>query len=134
VVNQVLSESSSSESSSSEGGSEEGGSDGGDSGESDEENSDGKGKDEKKKVGPVNPMLVASDLTTAQGPDLKYSAVASFGISQSSLAGNESWGANAMIWSTLRPICVGRRIYQNGISNNGKLKSNPLLLIHSELI
>jgi hypothetical protein len=52
-------------------------------------------------------MLVASDLTTAQGPDLKYSAIASFGISQSSLAGNESWGANAMIWSTLDQFALG---------------------------
>jgi hypothetical protein len=52
-------------------------------------------------------MLVASDLTTAQGPDLKYSAIASFGVSQSSLAGNESWGANAMIWSTLDQFALG---------------------------
>jgi hypothetical protein len=52
-------------------------------------------------------MLVASDLTTTQGPDFKYSAIASFGISQSSLAGNESWGANAMIWSTLNQFALG---------------------------
>jgi hypothetical protein len=52
-------------------------------------------------------MLVASDLTTAQGPDLKYSVIASFGVSQSSLAGNESWSANAMIWSTLNQFAVG---------------------------
>jgi hypothetical protein len=51
-------------------------------------------------------MLVASDLTTTQGPDLKYSVIASFGVSQSSLAGNESWSANAMIWSTLNQFAL----------------------------
>jgi hypothetical protein len=52
-------------------------------------------------------MLVASDLTAAQGPDFKYAAITSFGISQSSLAGNESWSANAMIWSTLKQFALG---------------------------
>jgi hypothetical protein len=52
-------------------------------------------------------MLVASDLTAAQGPDFKYAAIASFGVSQSSLAGNESWSANAMIWSTLKQFALG---------------------------
>jgi hypothetical protein len=52
-------------------------------------------------------MLVASDLTATQGPDLKYSMIASFGVSQSSLAGNESWSANAMIWSTLKQFALG---------------------------
>jgi hypothetical protein len=90
-----------------EGGSDDGGSEGGDSEEGGDDNSDGKDKDNKKKVAPVNPMLVASDLTTTQGPDFKYIAIASFGISQSSLAGNESWGANAMIWSTLNQFALG---------------------------
>jgi hypothetical protein len=52
-------------------------------------------------------MLVASDLTSTQGPDLKYSFIASFGVSQSSLAGNESWSANAMVWSTLKQFALG---------------------------
>ena len=63
-------------------------------------------KEEKKKSAPANPMLVASDLTAAQGPDFKYAAIASFGVSQSSLAGNESWSANAMIWSTLKQFSL----------------------------
>lgn len=51
-------------------------------------------------------MLVASDLTSTQGPDLKYSLIASFGISKASLAGNESWSANAMVWSTLKQFAL----------------------------
>jgi hypothetical protein len=51
-------------------------------------------------------MLVASDLTTAQGPDFKYNAIVSFGVSKSSMAGNESWGATALIWSTLRQFAL----------------------------
>jgi len=38
---------------------------------------------------------------------MKYSAIASFGISQSSMAGNETWSANAMIWSTLNQFALG---------------------------
>ena len=98
-------ESGSSETSS--GGSEESGSGGESKSESkDEKKSDEKKKEEKKKVAPVNPMLVASDLTSAQGPDFKYNVIASFGISQSSLAGNETWSANAMIWSTLNQFAL----------------------------
>ena len=51
-------------------------------------------------------MLVASDLTTAQGPDLKYNAIVSFGVSKSSMAGNESWGATALVWSTLKQFAI----------------------------
>jgi hypothetical protein len=72
----------------------------------DEKKSDEKKKEEKKKVAPANPMLVASDLTSAQGPDFKYNAIASFGISQSSLAGNETWSTNDMIWSTLNQFAL----------------------------
>ena len=101
------SSSQSSSQSSSSGGSEESGSGGESKSESkDEKKSDEKKKEEKKKIAPANPMLVASDLTSAQGPDFKYNVIASFGISQSSLAGNETWSANAMIWSTLNQFAL----------------------------
>ena len=114
-------ESGSSESSS--GGSEESSSGGESKSESkDEKKSDEKKKDEKKKVAPANPMLVASDLTSAQGPDFKYNAIASFGISQSSLAGNETWSANAMIWSTLNQFALSGG-YTKMDFQKGKLNS-----------
>ena len=102
------SSSSSGESSSSEGGSgssEEGGGSESKSDEKKEEKKNDK-KEEKKKSVATNPMLVASDLTTAQGPDLKYSAIVSFGVSKSSMAGNESWGATALVWSTLKQFAI----------------------------
>ena len=103
-------------------GSEESGSGGESKSESeDEKKSDEKKKDEKKKVVPANPMLVASDLTSAQGPDFKYNVIASFGISQSSLAGNETWSTNAMIWSTLNQFALSggytKMEFQNGKLN-----------------
>jgi hypothetical protein len=106
------SSSSSGESSSSGGGSgsseEGGGSESSSESKSDEKKEEKKNdkKEEKKKSVATNPMLVASDLTTAQGPDLKYSAIVSFGVSKSSMAGNESWGATALIWSTLKQFAL----------------------------
>lgn len=109
--------------SSSSGGSEESGSGGESESESkDEKKSDEKKKEEKKKVAPANPMLVASDLTSAQGPDFKYNVIASFGISQSSLAGNETWSANAMIWSTLNQFALSGG-YTKMDFQKGKLNS-----------
>jgi hypothetical protein len=66
-------------------------------------------------------MLVASDLTTAQGPDFKYNAIVSFGVSKSSMAGNESWGATVLIWSTLRQFALSGG-YTKMDFNKGKLE------------
>jgi hypothetical protein len=88
----------------------------------DEKKEDKKKSEEKKKMVSTNPMLVASDLTSTQGPDLKYSVIASFGISKASMAGNESWSLNAMIWSTLKQFAVSGG-YTKMDFNMGKLES-----------
>jgi len=125
------SSSSSGESSSSEGGSgsSESSSESKSENKSDEKKSDEKKeekkndkKEEKKKSVATNPMLVASDLTTAQGPDFKYSAIVSFGVSKSSMAGNESWGATALIWSTLKQFALSGG-YTKMDFNKGQLKA-----------
>ena len=51
-------------------------------------------------------MLLASDLTSAQGPDYKYNVILSLGVSKSSALGNQSWGATALIWSSLNQFAV----------------------------
>ena len=67
-------------------------------------------------------MLFASDLTTTQGPDLNYSVIASFGVSKASMAGNESWSANAMVWSTLKQFALSGG-YTKMDFKKGKLES-----------
>ena len=52
-------------------------------------------------------MLLASDLTTGQGADGKYSAAITLGISKSSAIGNESWSLTSMIYSNLQQFVVG---------------------------
>ena len=52
-------------------------------------------------------MLLASDLTTGQGADGKYSAAITMGLSKSSAIGNESWSLTSMIYSNLQQFVVG---------------------------
>lgn len=114
------SSSSSSESSSSESSSSE--SSGGESeGESKSESkSESKGKGGSK-AARMNPMLLSSDLTVAQNLDMSVNAIISTGVSQSSMAGDESYGATAMIWSNLKQFAFNARYTKMGFKD-GKLK------------
>ena len=51
-------------------------------------------------------MLIASDITSSQGPDYKYNLILSFGVSKSSMSGNKSWGATALVWSSLKQFAL----------------------------
>ena len=112
---------SSSSSSSEEGSSSESG--GGESeGESKSESkSESKGKGGSR-AARMNPMLLSSDLTVAQNLDLSVNAIVSTGISQSSMAGDESYGATAMIWSNLKQFAFNAR-YTKMRFKDGSLKS-----------
>ena len=79
-------------------------------------------KEDKKKQQNLNPLLLASDLTTAQSLDGRYSAILSMGVSKSSMAGDVSYGANAMIWSTLDQYAVSSN-YTKMKFEEGKLNS-----------
>jgi hypothetical protein len=79
-------------------------------------------KEEKKKQQNLNPLLLASDLTTAQSLDGRYSAIISMGVSRSSMAGDVSYGANAMVWSTLDQYAVSSN-YTKMKFDEGKLNS-----------
>jgi hypothetical protein len=63
-------------------------------------------KEEKKKQQAVNPILIAANYMTMQNLDGSFNQVASFGLSQSSLTGAESYNANAMIWSNLKQFSL----------------------------
>ena len=67
-------------------------------------------------------MLMASDLTTAQSFDGRFSMIFSLGVSRSSMAGDKSFGVNGMIWSTLDQFAVSSS-YTNLKFSEGKLNS-----------
>lgn len=67
-------------------------------------------------------MMFSSDLTAGQNPDKSATAIASLGISQSSLTGEASWGASAMIWSDLKQFALSPR-YTKMNFEQGKIKS-----------
>jgi hypothetical protein len=72
-------------------------SDGKKSDEKKEEKKDDKKKSEQR----TNPIMIASDLTTGQTSTGGLSEIITVGVSQSSLIGDKSYGATAMLWSTL---------------------------------
>ena len=68
----------------------------------------------------ANPMLMASDLTTSEGPNSQYNVIASFGVSQSSLSGNSSWSTTSLIWSNLKQFALSGG-YTKMVFEKGKL-------------
>lgn len=69
----------------------------------------------------ANPMLLASDLTAGQNLDGSVQAIASFGLSQSSMAGDESWGVTTMVWANLNQFAFNGRYTKMNFAD-GKLK------------
>ncbi len=51
-------------------------------------------------------MMFASDLTAAQNPDRKLNMIVGLGWSRASMAGDETFSANAMIWSNLKQFAL----------------------------
>lgn len=110
------SSSSSSESKSESSSSEESKSEESSSEESSSEESKSEEKEEKKesknkgaKQQRINPLLIASDLTTAQNPDNTFSAIMNVGVSKNSMAGDKSYGVTGMIWSNLNQFAISTR-------------------------
>jgi hypothetical protein len=66
--------------------------------------------------------MLASDLAGTEGPDGNYSAMLSLGVSKSSLMGDKSYSASALIWSTLDQFAVSGGMTQMRLEN-GKLHS-----------
>jgi hypothetical protein len=104
AVPATTSSSSSSSSSSEESKSEESSSE-----ESESEESEEKKETNKVKQQRINPLLIASDLTTAQNPDNTFSAIMNVGVSKNSLVGDKSYGVTGMIWSNLNQFAISSR-------------------------
>jgi len=73
-----------------------------------------------------NPIIVSSDLTSAQNMDRSFTPIINVGMSQSSMTGTSSWGLNSMIWLNFKQFALTGRYTKMHFSKNKKLK-----LIHN---
>jgi hypothetical protein len=85
--------------------------------------SNGKGG---KSKGKTNPIIISSDLTSAQNMDRSFTPIINVGMSQSSMTGTSSWGLNSMIWLNFKQFALTGRYTKMHFSKNKKLK-----LIHN---
>jgi hypothetical protein len=67
-------------------------------------------------------MLLSSDLSTIESPDGKWLQSATIGVSRASMAGDESYSANAVIMSDLKTFIVSGGYTKMDFSN-GKLNA-----------
>lgn len=70
----------------------------------------------------MNPILFNSDLTAGQSIDKRINLIITGGISQSSMAGDVSWGVTAMVWSNLKQFALSGR-YTKMHYDEGKMKA-----------
>ena len=69
-----------------------------------------------------NPILVSSDLTTAQNLDKTFTPILNLGMAQSSMTGMSSWGLTGMIWLNFKQFALSSRYTKIHFSKGGKLK------------
>ena len=78
-------------------------------------------KEEKKKVGnkaAMTPIVFSSDLSSVQVINGDFNLMANLGLSRSSLAGDVSYGATAIIWSNLKQFALSSRYSKMQFKNN----------------
>jgi hypothetical protein len=79
-------------------------------------------KEEKKEGGASNPIMVASDFTTGQNPDGSLTGLFTVGVSQSSLMGDKSYGATAIVWTSMDQAALSGSYTKMGFKK-GKLNT-----------
>ena len=88
--------------------------------ESKEEKKEEKKSEKKKSV--ANPMMLASDLAGTEDMDGRYAVMMSVGVSKSSLMGDKSYSATALIWSTMDQFALSAGVTKMDFEE-GKLNS-----------
>lgn len=69
-----------------------------------------------------NPIIISSDLTSAQNLDKSFTGIINIGMSQSSLTGMKSWAVTSMTWFNLKQFAINGRYSSIKFSKNGNLK------------
>jgi len=70
----------------------------------------------------TNPLIVSSDLTTAQNLDKTFTPILNLSMSQSSMTGMSSWGLTGMVWFNFKQFALSGKYTKINFSKNGKLK------------
>ena len=97
----------------------------------DSESSDDEEEEKEKKKKSLAPPILSANMMGNQMLDGTWTTAASFGISQASLTGQETYSANAMIWSNLKQFSLGlskskvhfwreKQIFSEVITSTGK--------------
>ena len=89
---------------------------------SDNNSSGGGKKSSSSKQGRSNPLIVSSDLTSAQNLDKSFTGIINVGMSQSSMTGTSSWGVTSMVWFNLKQFAINGRYSMMKMNNKGTLK------------
>lgn len=76
----------------------------------------------KAKASNSNPMLVQSDLTTAQNLNGSFTPILNLGLSQSSMTGASSWGLTGMIWMNFKQFALSGRYTKMVFTKSGQLR------------
>lgn len=69
-----------------------------------------------------NPLIVSSDLTSAQNLDKSFTGIVNVGMSQSSLLGTSSWGVTSMVWLNFKQFALNGRYTMMKMNKSGKIK------------
>jgi hypothetical protein len=74
------------------------------------------------KSGNSNPIIVSSDLTSAQNLDKSFTGIINVGMARSSLMGTSSWGVTGMVWFNLKQFAINSRYTMIKMNDKGTLK------------
>lgn len=90
--------------------------------ESSNSNNSGGGKKGSGKSSNPNPMIISSDLTSAQNLDKSFTGIANIGVSRTSLMGTSSWGVTGMVWFNFKQFAINSRYTKIKMNQSGTLK------------
>ena len=90
--------------------------------ESSSSSNGGKGGKNGGKSSNSNPIIVSSDLTSAQNLNKSFTGIINVGMSRSSLIGTSSWGVTGMIWFNFKQFALNSRYTRMKINQKGTLK------------
>lgn len=69
-----------------------------------------------------NPIIVSSDLTSAQNLDGKFTGIINIGTSRSSMTGLSNYGVTSMIWLNLNQFAISAKYSKMSFDKNQRLK------------
>ena len=78
-------------------------------------------KKKKKKKRALAPPIISANLMSMQDPTGKFSTAATFGLSQSSLRGDKTYGLNTMIYSNFKQLMLTANFSKTHINKEGRV-------------